>query len=262
MTQQSASGMGFEAGAATVLVDLHYGGRLASLQVDGLDLLAHNGDAPTQWGCFVMAPFAGRLDRGLLRIDGADHQMPLTAAPHAIHGTVVEAPAVAVDATTIRMELGPTWPVAGHVLHRVELAEDRLMLQLEVHSDGGSFPASCGWHPWFPRRLDGAEVEITLSATSMLARGADGLPDGRRITPPPPGPWDDCFEGITAPTVLEWPGVLRLRIDSDADYLVVYDEQPDAVCVEPQTAPPDDLAFTVEPERPLVTTTTWHWERL
>ncbi|MFN3218051.1 MAG: aldose 1-epimerase [Acidimicrobiales bacterium] len=261
MTQQPASDMSFEAGAATALVDLRCGGRLSSLRVDGLDLLAHNGDAPTQWGCFVMAPFAGRLDRGLLRIDGTDHQLPLTAAPHAMHGTVVEAPAVAVDAATVRMDLGPVWPVAGHVLHRVELSEDRLTLRLEVHSDDRSFPASCGWHPWFPRRLGGADVEITLSATSMLARGADGLPDGRRITPPPSGPWDDCFEGITAPTVLEWPGVLRLRIDSDADYLVVYDEQADAVCVEPQTAPPDDLAFTVEPGHPLVTTTTWHWER-
>ncbi len=86
----------------------------------------------------------------------------------------------------------------------------------------------------------------------MLARGDDGLPDGRRITPPPPGPWDDCFEGITAPTVLEWPGVLRLSIDSDAEYVVVYDEQPGAVCVEPQTAPPNDLAFMVEPGRPFV----------
>jgi aldose 1-epimerase len=262
MAKQSASAMTFEAGATTATVDLGCGGRLSSLRVGDLELLAHNGHAPTQWGCFVMAPFAGRLDRGVLHIDGTEHQMPIDAAPHAIHGTVVEAPAVAVDADTVRMDLGPTWPVAGHVLHGFDLAEDHLTLRLEVHTDAGPFPASCGWHPWFPRRLGGAEVEITVSATSMLARGADGLPDGRRITPPPPGPWDDCFEGITAPTVLEWPGVLRLHIDSDAQYLVVYDEQADAVCVEPQTAPPNDLAFTVEPDRPLVATTTWHWERL
>lgn len=262
MTQQSAPVMRFVAGAATATVDLAHGGRLASLQIDGHELLARNGDAATQWGCFVMAPFAGRLDRGMLDIAGVDHRLPVTAGPHAIHGTVVDVPAVAVDATTIRMDLGPTWPVAGHVLQHVALAEDELTLRLEVHSDDGPFPASCGWHPWFPRRLGDAEVEITVSATSMLTRGADHLPDGRRLTPPPPGPWDDCFTGITAPTVLEWPGVVRLHIDSDTDYVVVYDEQPRAVCVEPQTAPPNDLAFTVEPGCPLVATTTWRWERL
>ena len=252
----------YEAGPARTVVDLVHGGRLASLQVDGLELLARNGDTPTQWGCFLMAPFAGRLDRGLLHLDGQVHQLPVTMGAHAIHGTVVDAPATPVDATTVRLDLGPTWPVAGHVLHAVDLAEDRLTMRLEVHTDDTPFPASCGWHPWFPRRLDGSDVEITLAATSMLARGADGLPDGRRLTPPPPGPWDDCFEDVTAPTVLEWPGRLRLSIDSSAANLVVYDEQPGAVCVEPQTAPPNDLAFSVEPGRPLAATTTWRWERL
>jgi len=177
-----------------------------------------------------------------------------------ILGTVLDAPALVVGERTVRMELGPHWPVAGHVLHTVDLTDDQLTLRLEVHSDDTPFPASCGWHPWFPRRLDGVDVEITVSARAMLTRGDDGLPDGGRISPPPPGPWDDCFEGIGAPTVLEWPGVVRLSIDSDAGYLVVYDEQRDGVCVEPQTAPPNDLAFTVTPDRPLVATTTWHWD--
>ena len=262
MTPSSASIRVVEAGPASAIVDLRHGGRLASLQIDGLELVAHNGDTPTQWGCFLMAPFAGRLGRGIVRIGGRVHQLPVTMGAHAIHGTVVDTPASPVDATTVRLDLGPYWPVAGHVLHTVDLAEDRLTMRLEVHTDDAPFPASCGWHPWFPRHLDGSAVEITLAAGSMLARGDDGLPDGRRVTPPPPGPWDDCFEHITAPTLLEWPATLRLSIDSDTDYLVVYDEQPGAVCVEPQTAPPNDLSFTVEPGRPLVATTTWRWERL
>lgn len=262
MTRSSAPIGVFEAGSARAVVDHRHGGRLASLEVDGLELLAHNGDTPTQWGCFLMAPFAGRLDRGILRIGEQVHRLPVTMGAHAIHGTVVDTPAAPVDATTVRLDLGPTWPVAGHVLHTVDLAEDRLTMRLEVHTDGAPFPASCGWHPWFPRNLDGSDVEIALAATSMLSRGDDGLPDGRRVTPPPPGPWDDCFEGLTGPTVLDWPGRLRLAIDSSAAYLVVYDEQPGAVCVEPQTAPPNELGFMVAAGRPLVATTTWRWQRL
>ncbi|MFM2175766.1 MAG: hypothetical protein RLZZ527_842, partial [Actinomycetota bacterium] len=40
------------------------------------------------------------------------------------------------------------------------------------------------------------------------------------------------------PTVY-WEDALQIKIESDAPYWVVYDQDPDGVCVEPQTAPPD-----------------------
>ena len=87
----------------------------------------------------------------------------------------------------------------------------------------------------------------------MYRRDGEGIPDGR-LVPPPPGPWDDCFTGLRAAPVLEWPGALRLRLRSDAPCTVVYDEPPDALCVEPQTGPPDALNLApriVGPGRPL-----------
>jgi aldose 1-epimerase len=36
-----------------------------------------------------------------------------------------------------------------------------------------------------------------------------------------------------------WEGAARLDIESDAPYWVVYTEDTEGVCVEPETAPPD-----------------------
>jgi aldose 1-epimerase len=125
-----------------------------------------------------------------------------------------------------------------------------------------AMPVSCGWHPWFRRRLDGGDpARVLLDAAFMLARDGEGIATRARV-PPPPAPWDDCFGG-TGPVVIEWPDLLRLRIESTCDWVVVYDEREDAVCVEPQTAPPDDLNHDpdiAEPGRPLVAATTWTWE--
>ncbi|CAM5383133.1 aldose 1-epimerase [Streptomyces purpurascens] len=47
--------------------------------------------------------------------------------------------------------------------------------------------------------------------------------------------------------------------------VVVYDEQEAAVCVEPQTGPPNGLNTlprSSRPWQPLEATTTWSWRRL
>jgi aldose 1-epimerase len=51
-------------------------------------------------------------------------------------------------------------------------------------------------------------------------------------------------------------------VASSCDHIVVYDEPPDAVCVEPQTAPPDFVNMapsTTIPGVPLVATMTLRW---
>jgi aldose 1-epimerase len=56
---------------------------------------------------------------------------------------------------------------------------------------------------------------------------------------------------------------LELTIESTCDHVVVYEMRPEAVCVEPQTGPPDAFnlgsAAVVEPGRPLVAETTLRW---
>ncbi len=70
-------------------------------------------------------------------------------------------------------------------------------------------------------------------------------------------------EGVDV-TVL-WPGELELKVTSREQWVVVYDEQAEAVCVEPQTGPPNGLNTSprlVTPLDPLEASTTWSWRRL
>ena len=129
---------------------------------------------------------------------------------------------------------------------------------MELHAEE-PMPASIGWHPWFRRRLlavgdatgEGASapVELDLDAAAVYERDADGITTRRKVSPPP-GPWDECFTDLRHPPVLRWPDVLELTLKSDARDWVVYTEPENAICVEPQTAPPGALevdAARVEP---------------
>ncbi len=168
----------------------------------------------------------------------------------------------------IRWGSFPMIPWAGRVRHgRFTLDGDevRLPLGLPPHAIHGTrtMSVSAGWHPWFRRSIGGATVTIDLPAQRMWRRDREGIPDGTLIDPPP-GPWDDCFTGLTGPVVLRWPGVLRLEIASTCAHVVIYDESDDGVCVEPQSAPPDahnsgcDLA-EIGPRDSWTIATTWTW---
>ena len=112
-------------------------------------------------------------------------------------------------------------------------------------------PVTVGWHPWLRRHVGGAAAALHLPAERMWRRDAEGIPDGTLVEPTT-GTWDDCFTALVGPVEVRWPDVLALRIESDCEHLVVFDEPAYALCVEPQSAPPDahnseqDLAV-VEP---------------
>ncbi|GJF21431.1 aldose 1-epimerase [Streptomyces sp. HO565] len=253
------------AGDAEATVLPGNGGRIGGLRVGGTELL-RQGD---RYGCFPMVPWCGRIREGRFRDGAAVHQMPLNSPPHAIHGTARDGAwrtaRVTRNEAVITYDLVDPWPYSGRVTQVIALAEDALTLTMSVETYASSFPAQIGWHPWFNRTLDGADVAITFDPAWQEERGDDHLPTGNR-TDPKPGPWDDCFgmpDGVDV--TLTWPGRLELRVTSPEQWAVVYDEQEAAVCVEPQTGPPDGLNTLprlVTPLEPLEATTTWSWTRL
>jgi aldose 1-epimerase len=130
----------------------------------------------------------------------------------------------------------------------IEVLDDALRWSLEYEPNGCELPAWMGFHPWFARDLDrGGSAEIEFEATEMLVRGSDGIPTGERSKPTPP-PWDDAFTGIKGTPAVVWEDVARISIECDAPWWVVYSEDSDGVCLEPQTAPPDaqNLGITGE----------------
>ncbi|MFJ6853678.1 aldose 1-epimerase [Streptomyces sp. NPDC091271] len=253
------------AGDVELTVDPVNGCRISSLRIGDTELLRQG----ERYGCFPMVPWCGRTENGLFRNGGEPHQMPLNSPPHAIHGTGRDTswrPAREGDAEAAYFyDLADPWPYEGRVTQSFELTEESLTLSLGIETYGDSFPAQAGWHPWFLRNLGGQDVRIDFDAAWQEERGDNHLPTGRRIDPRP-GPWDDCF-GMPAgvDVKLTWPEQLELTVRSRDEWVVIYDEQAEAVCVEPQSGPPNGLNTAprlVTPIEPLEITTTWSWARL
>jgi aldose 1-epimerase len=156
-------------------------------------------------------------------------------------------------------DLGPAWPWAARAQSRIELHRGALRWHLSVSTATESFPAQVGWHPWFSDA--GRSPALDLHAQAMYRRNAAGLPDGSMVAPGP-HPWDDCFVGVSDAPQLTYTDGVVLTIASDCDHWVVY--EPDhAVCVEPQSGPPDGFRLApqlIEPNRPLGRTMLVTWD--
>ncbi|MFJ1595561.1 aldose 1-epimerase [Streptomyces sp. NPDC088261] len=265
-----------KAGDAELTIDPENGCRISSLRIDGTELLRQG----ERFGCFPMVPWCGRIENGQFRTGDVVHQMPLNSGPHAIHGTGRDTSwrvartsgtetegraAATASRAAFSYDLTEPWPYSGRVSQTFELAEDSLVLTMGVETYDSSFPAQAGWHPWFRRNLGNGDVHLDFNPAWQEERGENSLPTGRRIEPVP-GPWDDCFgmpDGVDV--TLTWPGQLRLKVTSREEWVVVYDEQDEAVCVEPQSGPPNGLNTAprlVTPLEPLEVSAKWSWQRL
>jgi aldose 1-epimerase len=255
------------AGDAALTIDPAAGGRFSSLVVGEHELLVTEGYGPIEWGCYPMAPFAGRIRDGRLTFRSRTYQLETNLPPNAIHGTVFvrqwDVVDRAVEHAELTTDLGPGWPFRGRVTESIALRPEALEASLLLEADE-PMPAWLGWHPWFTREVAGATAELDFDAERMYVRDADGLPTGE-LVPPTPRPWDDAFIGVSSPIHLTWPGVLSLEMSATADVWVVYDERPYAICLEPQTAPPDASNLPsaevpiAEPGHPLSMSMSWRW---
>ncbi len=234
------------------------GGRIARLSVHGTDLLVRGSgaDHPMLWGSFPMIPWAGRVRHGRFTFAGATYDLPLDLPPHAIHGTTYTRPWSVEPDGSIVIELEPPWPFGGHARQRFDLTATALTCTIEIHAGARAMPAQAGWHPWFRR-----PVRLLFAANARYELDDEGIPTGR-LEAVPPGPWDDCFTNLLGPPQLAWPDGPTVTISSSCHDWVVYDRPDHALCVEPQTGPPDgfNLApLVVEPGSPLVATMTLRW---
>lgn len=248
--------LALRAGAARVLIDIDRGGRLASWTVGERELLVGSPDADDRsirWGCFLMAPWPGRLADGRFQWAGRTVQLPRTHGRHAIHGLLWDRPwqveSADADRAVLSIALGPAgWPMGGRVRQHVELGADHLVLRAEVEAEE-PMPAAVGWHPWFRR---GGEVQLLVAADATLATrrmlptgnvepvvGRTDLRAGPRLGP---RRLDHAYVDAASPALLRWPGLeLTVEFAPTPATVQVY-TPPGAVCVEPQTAWPNALA--------------------
>ncbi|CAN5228148.1 aldose 1-epimerase [soil metagenome] len=237
-------------GTTRVLVDPVAGGRLVGLAVGGRQLLmpAPPDSTPAHGGCYPMVPWAGRIRYGRFSLLGRDVQLEIDAPPHALHGLAYRRPwrvtsadadrcGLAIDLSTPEVAAAG-WPFGGTVTQAIRATADGVALAMTITAGEGALPLTFGWHPWFVRHLAGVEGQAVVDAGAMYARDAEGLPTGALIDVPP-GPWDDCMTDLRATPGVRWPGVGRVEVRSDLDHLVVFDQHPTGICIEPQSGPPD-----------------------
>ena len=248
---------------ARAVLDPQCGGRLASLQIGGEEVLVTQRGSDTQWGCYPMVPWAGRVRSGRFEWNAQAQQLPINLPPHALHGTVFAAQWEVTGDTTMRCQLGPSWPWPAEVQSIFELHESELVWRLQVHADDAAFPVVLGWHPWFRRTLrGGGPVQLSFEPQQMYVRDEVGIPTGEQV-PPTVGPWDDCFTQLKSTPRLTWPSGLSIELHSSCTHWVVYDEPDHAVCVEPQSGPPDAFNLggyeVARPGQPVCHTMRMRW---
>lgn len=265
-----------ESGRLRLAFDPALGGRACSWTVqtdspsddttDGtwLELLTRHSDAPIDHGMYVMAPWAGRIAGNAV---GA-HLIPANFGPWAIHGTAPWGPATlaeqSADSITFHQGLGG-WPFAGSVRTRWSIDGDVLHTAIAVRAHEQAFPASVGWHPWFPRELASVAAVVDLPATQQLLRGDDALPTGELVPfTADYGTYDDALLVPDQRASIRWPGIATIEVHSSSPWFVLFDQLPDAVCIEPQSGPPDALRpqahwtpMIVTPDAPLELRASW-----
>ena len=125
-----------------------------------------------------------------------------------------------------------------------------LTTTMSVTADDRAMPVSFGWHPWFrkPSSLD-------FFPTAMYRRDDEHVAVDDLVAVPD-GPWDDCFLNHDPVTLRI--GGQTIRVTSDREHWVVYDERPYATCVEPQTGPPDAFNIAIRRLEPGESLTAWY----
>ncbi len=259
---------------ARLLIDTTLGGRAISWHAAGHELLAHHGDNPVEHGMYPMAPWAGRVRGNCVAGATGDFPLEVNYPPWAIHGTTLDQALTVESAETgaqraellLRMDRRVPdgrwpWPMTVDVAWILE--PRTLTTRITVTADDEEFPCAVGWHPWFRRRISGASATWSMDAVGMLERDEHGLPagwaEGR-----PEGPVDDAFLVPSGRATITWPSVVEVQVSADSEWFVVYDALPSALCVEPQTGPPDGLvdhpwasSHRARPGAPMTQQVTW-----
>lgn len=195
-----------EGGGWTASLSPEAGGAVASLAFRGRDVLVPlplGADPNSSFcGAFVMAPWANRLDRGVLPVAGVEYRVPINRPSDetAIHGLARDRPWAVRHATASRAALvqefdgeaiGLPWRYSARM--EFGLGETGVELALGISNEAPvPFPFGLGWHPFFARPPG---TRLAFRAETLFARDARCLPVAERPTSGVDG-GEDAFEGL------------------------------------------------------------------
>lgn len=209
-----------EAGGWTASVLAEAGGAMAALAFRGRDVLAPlplGADPNSSFrGAFVMAPWANRLDGGVLPVAGTEYRVPVNRREDntAIHGLARDRPWTVQRTAPSRAALsqefdgadaGLPWRYTARL--EVSLEEAGAAVALSITNRAPDpFPFGLGWHPFFLRP---PETRLRFRADALFARDARCLPVSEQPTAGIDG-GREAFEGLDT-HFAGWDGVAEIR---------------------------------------------------
>jgi aldose 1-epimerase len=239
----------------------------------GVELLGAAGEDPVEFGFYPMLPWAGRLAGNCIRADGELIEQEINFQGWAIHGLSFNSPleswSVQADensTTFVAVQRISGWIEDLEVTFTWIIDEHSLNTTIEVKPIGEA-PSRVvlGWHPWFRKSIGGGLSAVLKIDDAKLVTKVNSLPTGELVDfDATPGPFDDALIIPNKSVVIEWPQALQLRITNSHEWFVIYDENPNLICVEPQTGAPNalngafsDSALACTQSEPARMTTRW-----
>jgi len=248
-----------QAGSLTVDLVPAIGGSIASLRIDGIDVMRPLSDADREAGnvlgvaSFPMIPFANRIGNNAFTFEGRTYRFEMNNPPeiYHVHGTAWHRPwqAEPLGASEARLELEVIDPLAFsyRASQHFRLDEDGLDLITTVTNRGPvAMPFGFGHHPWFPRDAD---TSVQFEAQSfhlnepemMIGQHIALPPDVSFNTPQPLPKYWRCtdYGGWEGSATVAFPSRgVGLTMTGGAPYKHVMfyaDPARPVFCVEPQT---------------------------
>jgi aldose 1-epimerase len=209
-------------------------------------------------GCFVMAPFANRLDGGLFPLVDGPVQLPLNRPEEnlAIHGFSRDRAWKLVEATDDRLTLFDDFaetgnPFAYTLTQEISFGASGVQLALRLTNTATvRLPYGLGFHPWFRKT---ANTWLSFDATTQLGRDQRGFatkpvsegpsfPSGVDVSAMPS--FDSHYAGWTSRSAaIDWrPEGVRLNMQARGALTNLQVYVPDGLpvlCVEPVSHVPD-----------------------
>ena len=250
-----------EGGGWTASLLPEAGGAMASLAFRGRDALAPlplGADPNASFcGAFVMAPWANRLDRGLLPVAGIEYRVPVNRPEDgtAIHGLARDRPWAVQEAAPSRAVLvqefdgeglGLPWRYAARLELRLD-DDAGAVVALEISNRAPlPFPFGLGWHPFFLRPPG---TRLRFRAEALFARDARCLPVAEQPTAGVDGDeaayegLDTHFAGWDGAAEIARPDGVRLSLSASGAWAgnlqVFAPAGGNVLCVEPVSHVPD-----------------------
>lgn len=261
-----------------LIFDTALAGRAISWTYQGVELLGAAGEDLVEFGFYPMLPWAGRLADNCICVGGELIEQKINFQGWAIHGlsfgNSLASWSVQADensTTFVAVQRISSWIEDLEVTFTWTIDEHSLNTAIEVKSIGDA-PSQVvlGWHPWFHKSLGGGPPAVLMIDDAKLLTKVNSLPTGELLDfDAKLGPFDDALIIPSKSVVIEWPQALQMRITNSHEWFVIYDENPNLICVEPQTGAPNalngafsDSALACSRSEPVRMTTRWELRAL